>query len=255
MTNHLSHDELVLYFYGEADAGTSRHVAECAQCRAQFEELSRLLKAVPAAVTPERPDDYGTQVWNRIRAHLPEAPVRRPWWQLPQRWGAIAAVAALVIVAFLAGRFYPGGKSTGPQQTASAQQVRERVLLLALGDHLDRSQMLLVELTHAPASGEVALLSERQRADDLIASNRLYRQTALSVGDTSTAAVLDELERVLVDIAHQPTPLNQAQLQEIQQRIESQGLLFKVRVVQSNVQSQIRPSPTQDKPPTARPAI
>lgn len=248
--NHLSHDELILHFYGEPVAGAARHMAGCAQCRAQFEELSRLLKAVSAPAVPERPGDYGTVVWNRIRAHLPEASARRPWWQLPQRWGAIAAVATLVIVAFLAGRFYPGSKSPAPQSTASAQQVRERVLLLALGDHLDRSQMLLVELTHAPSGGD-----ERQRADDLIAANRLYRQTAQNIGDTSTAAVLDELERVLVDIAHQPTPLNEAQLQEIQRRIESQGLLFKVRVVQSNVQSQIRPNQPKDNPSTSRPTI
>ena len=252
--NHLSQDELILHFYGEAPARTARHITECAECRAQFEELSRLLKAVPSPAVPERPDDYGAQVWNRIRAHLPEAPARRAWWQIPQRWGAIAAVSALVIVAFLAGRFYPG-KAPVPQTTASTQQVRERVLLLALGDHLDRSQMLLVELTHAPTDGEVELSAERQRADELISANRLYRQTAQSIGDTSTAAVLDELERVLVDIAHQPTTLNEAQLQEIQHRIESQGLLFKVRVVQSNVQSQIRPNPTPTNPPTARPAI
>ncbi|MBZ5533367.1 MAG: hypothetical protein LAO20_18210 [Acidobacteriia bacterium] len=142
------------------------------------------------------------------------------------------------------------GRYPAPQSTASAQQVRERVLLLALGAHPDRSQMLLVELTHAPSGGD-----ERQRADDLIAANRLYRQTAQNIGDTSTAAVLDELERVLVDIAHQPTPLNEAQLQEIQRRIESQGLLFKVRVVQSNVQSQIRPNQPKDNPSTSRPTI
>ena len=45
------------------------------------------------------------------------------------------------------------------------------------------------------------------------------------------AALLDQLERVLLDIAHSPTQVSSGELKDLQDRIESQGLLFKVRIV------------------------
>jgi len=50
----------------------------------------------------------------------------------------------------------------------------------------------------------VNIATEQRRAEDLLQENRLYRQTALQEGDTGLASVLDELERVLLDVAHSP---------------------------------------------------
>ena len=113
--------------------------------------------------------------------------------------------------------------------------VRERVLLIAVGDHLERSQMVLVELAHAETRGELDISAERQLADDLVASNRLYRQTAQQMGQTNVAGMLDELERVLVEVARGPSTVSMQQLADIQQRIESQGILFKVKVIGSDI--------------------
>ena len=49
------------------------------------------------------------------------------------------------------------------------------------------------------------------------------------------ASLLDELERTLVDIAASPSTLSQGDLDQVRRRIESKGLLFKVRVVSSEV--------------------
>jgi hypothetical protein len=49
------------------------------------------------------------------------------------------------------------------------------------------------------------------------------------------AAVLDDLERVLVDIAASPSTVSQEDLDTVRRRIESKELLFKVRVVSSQV--------------------
>jgi len=81
----------------------------------------------------------------------------------------------------------------------------------------------------------VDISAEQQRAQDLVEANRLYRQTATRTGDSTLVDVLDELERVLVEIAHSPAQLSSAQLNEIQQRIEARGILFKVRVIGSDV--------------------
>src|SRR5205823_944271 len=74
---------------------------------------------------------------------------------------------------------------------------------------------------------------EQHSAEDLVDASRLYRQTAAEAGDIATANVLDELERTLLDIAHGPSKLGETELKQMQQRIEAQGLIFKVRVVGS----------------------
>lgn len=134
----------------------------------------------------------------------------------------------------------------------SAETVRERILLVDLGEHLDRSQMVLVELVSADdAAASVDISLEQSRAEQLVAANRLYRQTAASTGDAGTASVLDELERVLVDIAASPTTLSQEDLDSVRRRIASKELLFKVRVVSSRVHDRQKAANTRrTAPPT-----
>ena len=78
-------------------------------------------------------------------------------------------------------------------------------------------------------------LESRERAEDLVAANRLYRLTAERSGEAGVASVLDELERTLIEIAHSPSKLSSPQFEDLRRRIESQGILFKVRVIDSQV--------------------
>jgi hypothetical protein len=85
-------------------------------------------------------------------------------------------------------------------------------------------------------------------AEDLLDSNRLFRQTANSTGDTAVANVLDDLERMLLEIANGPSQLEPSRLDELRQEIKDRGLLFKIRVIGSKVQQEeSAPAPKQDK--------
>ncbi len=244
---HLSDDQLVLYHYhdGEDIDVAERHLSSCAECQSRLVAIEEVLKAVVAPSVPERGPDYGSEVWNRIRADLPELTKPQPWWGAIPRWAWAGAVAALLAVVFLLGRYSsqrqsPSNVATnnGVTTASPAQQVRERVLLLAVGDHLDRTQMLLMELSHASEPGEIDISEQRQRAIELADANRLYRTTAQNVGDPSIVSLLDELERVLLQVGHQPSLLTARDLKRIQDTIQSQGILFKVRVVRANVRKE-----------------
>ena len=107
------------------------------------------------------------------------------------------------------------------------------MVLVAVGDHLERSQTILVELEN---SNSLDIAYERQAAADLVESNRLFRLTAASAGDTATASLLEDLERVLLEISNSPSEMSRRQLQELQKEIENRGILFKVKVFASQVQ-------------------
>lgn len=245
---HLSEEQLVLYYYGEGDGSPAvrAHLDACETCRADYANLQRVLNLVDSVPVPERGADYGAQVWNRLQPSLAWKRKGFSWLQpalWPVRhWAAAALVATLVFAAFWAGRYYP--KTGTETKTANAGQVRERILLVAVGDHLDRSQAVLLELVNARPGESLDVASERERAGDLVAENRLYRQTAARTGDARVASVLGELEPVLLEIAHGPDRLTPDEVESLRQRIEGDGILFKVRVVGSTVrQREVKAEP------------
>jgi len=146
-------------------------------------------------------------------------------------------MAALVVCAFLAGRYSPQagtGGATSPSTVANSGQVRDGILLVSVGDHLERSHMVLTELANSSGK-QVDITPERELAVSLVEANRLYRQTAAAAGETSVANILDDLERVLIEISNSPDNLSASQLAELRNRIDAQGLLFKVQIIGSQL--------------------
>lgn len=232
---HVPEEELAFLAPGEETAGeVGVHLALCAPCRDRLDEFRRTIALVTSAEKlPERSDAYGRDVWAALAPRL--APVRGWDWRVffaPRRL-AFAGIGALILAAtFLAGRFW---RVEQPAALPSNAAVRERVLVIALGEHLERSQAILIELSNAPAGDAVDVSSERARAGDLVAANRLYRQSASRDGDREISAVLEQLERVLLDVANGPSQLSSEDLSALRSRIEEQGVLFKVRVIGSTL--------------------
>jgi len=249
---HLSEEELVLAHYGELREATLSEARECPDCQKQLSELGGFLATVAPATAPERGEEYGTQLWNAIRARLPKKEQRRGnWFPSAQAWAMGTALGAVIVAAFLLGRYYsrqPQGRATTAAVSNQMPTVKERVLLVAVGEHLERSQMVLLELMNAPDEKTVDISSEQRRAEDLVNANRLYRQVAEQNGDARIADVLDDLERVLLEVAHSPSEITDADLAQLRKQIESKGLLFKVKVLQSNVKHRNSPQARRATP-------
>ena len=246
--NHWSDDELLLEYYGEHE-GSAGHLSECGECAARYRDLKALLDGV-SLEPPDRDERYGLEVWQAIRHRLP---ARESGWRglLTPRWGLAAAAVLLLVVGFAAGRVWPRAEQTAPvpdartaaRASAADDEARRRVVLLDLNDHFDRSDGVLAEVMNA--AGPRDLSAERLRAADLVAASRLYRQNAVAINEPALAAVLEEVEHVLLDIVHQPAPATAADLDDIRRRIDSAGLLFKVRVMTNELEHRLaQPSPT-----------
>jgi hypothetical protein len=71
---HYTEDELVLYYYGETDdrGEITRHFDSCAECVEQYRAIRQTLEIVNDYDIPERMNNYGSEVWQRLRDHLPE---------------------------------------------------------------------------------------------------------------------------------------------------------------------------------------
>lgn len=240
--NHLSEENLVLHYYGDAEDGAAieQHCADCDACRALYHSLERSLQQMDLLPVPERTESYGAEVWARLQRTLP-SDHRFGFPSAQWRWAAASlAIAAMLTLAFLAGRSYP--LRTTPAPSVADNATRERVLVVALSDYLERSQRMLTELANARAAGPYDISFEQERAADLLGESRLYRQTAARSGDEVVAGVLDELERVLLEIAHGPSKISPDELNDLRLRLQAEGILFKLRVLSANVRSQDQPA-------------
>ena len=179
---------------------------------------------------PERGEDYGRQVWGRLQPKLAQRPGDRRPPVFSTRGARLApwALAAAVLV-LVAGAFFAGRATQRPAEAPLSAEARRRVLLVAVGDHLERSRMVLLEFVNA--APQAAGSRERAWAGELVASNRLYRQTAAREGEHAVADVLDQLERVLLEIANSPAHASPAFHQALARRIEEEGVLFKIEVI------------------------
>jgi hypothetical protein len=230
---HLDEERLVAVCFGDGTPDDAAHVGSCASCAAAADELRGMLAAVDPGVIPERGEDYGAVVWERLQDRLGFERATRRRSMLRRRTVTWGALAASLLIAFLAGREFP--RPAPPVAEAIPQAARERILLLAVGDHLERSQVLLVELTNAGPGAALDLPAAQESAEALVSANRLYRASAVQAGDAGVASVLEELERVLVEVAHQPPGASARQMEHMRKRIEDRGILFKVRVIESQV--------------------
>jgi hypothetical protein len=251
---HTNEEELFAYREGEMEGRETiaAHLRECGECRAELERMEEVFQALNALPVPDPGEEYGTRVWRQIANRLPERRVN--WWAgffMPRRLMALGAATALLVLAFYVGR--KTGPKAGGEEIVDASRVRERVLLVAVGEHLGKSEMILMELSNAqPARAGKSLINistAQKRAEDLVEENRLYRQTALNGGDNAMASTLDELQRVLMDVANSPAEVTPAQFESIQKRIAAQGILLKVRVVRQELRTQetgSKPAPVQN---------
>jgi hypothetical protein len=252
---HCSDEELLLEYYGESERRAD-HRRACAECDARYRELTATLDSISGTVMlepPDRGEHYGLELWQAIRHRLP---ARERTWStlLTPQWG-LAAAALLLAVGFTAGRMWhesTPGPDAPPAVAASSMvpagddDARRRAVLLTVSDHFDRSDRVLAEIMNTPEPDDLS--AQQQWAGDLVAASRLYRQNAIAIDEPAVAAVLEELERVLLDIVHQPPGATAADLDEIRRRIDSAALLFKVRVMSNELQYRLEePTPV---PPT-----
>jgi hypothetical protein len=235
---HLDDEALILHYFGEDGRAeresARRHLASCEACRDELQQIRETLELVAEAGAPAAPEGFERVMWARVSAGLATPPGAgwRAWFTVP-RLAFAGGLLALVVAAFVAGRWSRPPAASAPSElmaTLSPESVRR----LATEDHLERAQMVLVEVLHSDA-GDPDLEGERGRAADLVAANRLIRQSTTTGTADATADVLDDLERVLVEFVNRADGWSADELEAFKARLDAGGILFRLRVVSAEM--------------------
>ena len=237
--NHLTEEDLIDLYYGEGNDRADAHVKACRDCSRKYSEYTRSLEEIRPPAVPLRSVDYGERVWEILRPRLVPYEKKTAGWRGWAGWRvaiAAAGCAMLLAVVFLGGRYWERNTAKNAS-LADSPQATQRVVVVVLGDHLDRTERLLVQVEHSGSSDRAENAQMQSEARELLASNRIYRVSANNSGDTALAGALDRLEGVLAEIANDPN-LTAADLTRLRDGMNTNGILFEIRVLHARSQRQ-----------------
>lgn len=238
----ITDEDLTLLFYGEhEDPALAAMVAESEELSARYDALCAELKLADAYVPPQRGDDYGAEVWQRISSQLGTAETNpgsrlSAWFaSLLQPRFSLAGALSIVLVAALAFMLGRNGSqeispdpiaSTGTTPVVLAEIDSSRLLTRSVSAHLEQVNLVLTQFVNTSETSS----NDTGYATDMLFANRLYRQAAVTQGNHKLAAFLADLEPLLIELAYQAQSGSPATRERMQQEVKD-GLLFRVRIM------------------------
>ena len=262
-------------YYGALSAGEeatlARHLSSCAGCAKEWEALRRMLDAAgPANVFP-RESEVDWEVFARAvvararaaasrEAITPGAVVgRRRFLPNPNAaaglWAGLAA-AALVIATLWTlsptlrrrdggdGSPRPPERLTAESARASAREIEDRLARRSAARYLSDSRALLMSLVQAPArcrkpGGGLDMSLEAERSRQLLRRKNLYEGDLGSLRDQRLAALLRQLEPVLMQVASLQDCAPAGQIRELRDQIEQRQFLLHIDLVTRDLQRRL----------------
>jgi hypothetical protein len=235
--------------------GARAHVAGCASCARDLEEMGAALALVSADPRrdAEPPVPLGALV-ARVQARLDEAPARAAAWR-PLLAGA--GLLAVVVAAALAGRslrtpepvaspetaaMSASSSEAGPIADSAAAMHRIETTLERerAARYLSEAQDVLVTVASAPQHcvrrrNAVEVGPEAERSRELLARRRLFVET--DAPSTVVARdVLDDVEEMLREVAALDACARPQDLEAIRGEIARRRLLMKIDLVTRELQ-------------------
>jgi hypothetical protein len=225
------------------------HLSSCETCSAEYQQLSWTLKVMDHREIPVAQPEYWQNYWARLSERLPAKMPRIFWpdWRswfppvaLPGRPALIPLVAALLLVA--TGIFI--GRTTllrGPGPGVPVQATVFDPSLIAefnelASSYLERTKMVLMGLNNFdPRMDDPAALNvsrHRDLSQELLLQGRMLRNHQVTAADPRMQILIDEIERVLLQVANSSGEDPMWTVRMAQEGIDKNSILLRITLVE-----------------------
>ena len=251
----ITDDDLVLYHYHDGlDTARIEHItAALATSPALRERYAAIERAIAHFGQDEMaPDpDLGARLWRRLEPQLEEAgvvasPSSAGGYASVRRQSALdrllawlaptplrPALAAVIVVAIGAGFLLGRHSVTPPIASTAADAAAGRILDAYVAANLRATEGVLLTASN---SGDASLLEgNRELAQSLVDSNRLYALAAARAGNARLADFLRQLEPVLLSLANQTGTATVQSSEDLRRFLDATDLLFQVRATEARL--------------------
>ncbi len=228
----ITDNDLILYYYRDGlDARCIDEIDDALLAspplRRRYTALKRMLD-IDSEPAIEPDPQFTERMWHKLAAQIDTKPARIQRRAFtPMRF----AMAASVLLAVAAGIGYYAGRAGAPQ--TAQNPMAARVLDAYVVDHLRATEGLL--LTASNSDSAEVLAGNRELAQSLVESNRLYALAAVRAGNTRLADFLRQLEPVLLDLANRPADASIQSTDGLRDYLRKTDLLFEVRATQARL--------------------
>jgi hypothetical protein len=222
-----------------AEASVASHLARCARCRTEADELRALLGTMSGFEPSDtRPAPYWEAFADGVDRRIDAAPRVQPErvWKFPvprrREVFAFAGGVAVVLAAFALWR-------TTWQEPVPAHPAEGRQLATPVRDttgervhqYFRRSRVLLVGLANMEPMEEGNLTAERRTSRELIEEARYLQSKPL---DARAAKLIDDMETILIELANLEEEQGVSNVDLIRSGIHKENLLFKIRMAEES---------------------
>jgi len=273
--NPFTEDDLIAYHLGEMSWLKRRQLKQAlekdASLAAESEAIAETLRAFGAESAPVVDDAMLDRSWQRVRPSLEvlsPTPYRMRTLWMVGAGGALAGAAVVVVVLLTLVHRVPMGQEAAngaqpetivaraqgllaelhgkskPGQANSNQPGQLIVLPDAVAEdpslaaHLDTAERVLTEVSHSDGRLQP---ETQQQVHRLLLENAVYYTSAETRGDMSTAAVIDDLGRVLTSLDAEPRASARDE-DSVQLQLTVGSVLFDLRILHHNSAGTAKPA-------------
>ncbi|NQZ12854.1 MAG: hypothetical protein HRT35_37370 [Algicola sp.] len=263
-----TNDDLTLFYYDEMPPqqrqALTAQLTDNETLRLEYAELCEWLDSAVAIEVPPPSEQLNQRIMagiyqqaaqnqakQTVKTANSNSNIHRFGFLSNWSWGRLAGTA-LPLVLVVLGTFYLGRLSVDAEQPTAALLPEaapvhgetnttapgRRVLLSNLSLHLQSTDRLFTQVSNGGAGMAAQIEGRHEAIDDMLALNRIYRRMFEANNDKQLAEVLQQMEQVLLSLKHTSTSPNSQDWDNLRKRIDSNDLLFRLRVTNRAVLEQ-----------------
>lgn len=201
------------------------HLQECVGCREALERQTELFKVLDdGSSAPELSDDFWDGYWDRLQ----EKESRRTTGFRPRRLLYSAAAILLVILGWVAGRYwFPAPLTDSIPRTAVNNSVYPVVQR-----HFEALRPILIDYSNQDEPG---IMDDTEILRTLLVQNRLLKRMASRSQNAALLELLQDLEIVIIEMLNSNGDASET-TSGVGQMIQDNDLLFKMKLYNRNNQ-------------------